>query len=117
MRTASCSASCMAGWSRPGPATLQRARCRPHAKPAPAKLVIGSGRRSHWPRVLTGSTVADQVLRAAGELPVQVVNVGRPNESNDQMPGNAGEAEASPRPGCLRCPAATWPTLSARLPM
>jgi two-component system, OmpR family, sensor histidine kinase KdpD len=42
------------------------------------QLVIGSRRRSHWSRLLGGSTVADQVLRAAGELPVQVVNVGRP---------------------------------------
>jgi K+-sensing histidine kinase KdpD len=40
------------------------------------QLVIGSPRRSHWSRRLTGSTVADQVLRAAGDLPVQVVNVG-----------------------------------------
>jgi two-component system sensor histidine kinase KdpD len=42
------------------------------------QLVIGSRRRSHWSRLLSGSTVADQVLRAAGDLPVQVVNVGRP---------------------------------------
>ncbi len=42
------------------------------------QLVIGSRRRSHWSRLLSGSTVADQVLRAAGELSVQVVNVGRP---------------------------------------
>lgn len=42
------------------------------------QLVIGSRRRSGWSRLLTGSTVADQVLRAAGDLPVQVVNVGRP---------------------------------------
>jgi two-component system, OmpR family, sensor histidine kinase KdpD len=40
------------------------------------QLVIGSSRRSRWSRLLTGSTVADQVLRAAGDLPVQVVNVG-----------------------------------------
>jgi len=45
------------------------------------QLVIGSGRRSRWPRLLTGSTVADQVLRAAGALPVQVVNVGRPGKT------------------------------------
>jgi two-component system sensor histidine kinase KdpD len=42
------------------------------------QLVIGSRRRSHWSRLLSGSTVADQVLRAAGDLPVQIVNVGRP---------------------------------------
>ena len=45
------------------------------------QLVIGSRRRSHLSRLLTGSTVADQVLRAAGDLPVQVVNVGRPDKA------------------------------------
>ena len=48
------------------------------------QLVIGSRRRSHWSRLLTGSTVADQVLRAAGDLPVQVVNVGRPDKTSDE---------------------------------
>ena len=48
------------------------------------QLVIGSRRRSRWSRLLTGSTVADEVLRAAGDLPVQVVNVGRPDTSSDQ---------------------------------
>ena len=48
------------------------------------QLVIGSRRRSRWSRLLTGSTVADQVLRAAGDLPVQVVNVGRPDPASDQ---------------------------------
>ncbi len=48
------------------------------------QLVIGSRRRSHWPRLLNGSTVADQVLRAAGDLPVQVVNVGRPDKTSDE---------------------------------
>jgi two-component system, OmpR family, sensor histidine kinase KdpD len=48
------------------------------------QLVIGSRRRSRWSRLLTGSTVADQVLRAAGDLPVQVVNVGRPDTTSDQ---------------------------------
>jgi two-component system sensor histidine kinase KdpD len=42
------------------------------------ELVVGSRRRSRWSRVLNGSTVADQVLRAAGDLPVQVVNIGQP---------------------------------------
>jgi hypothetical protein len=41
-------------------------------------------RRSRWSRLLTGSTVADQVLRAAGDLPVQVVNVGRPDKTSDE---------------------------------
>ena len=48
------------------------------------QLVIGSRRRSRWSRLLTGTTVADQVLRAAGDLPVQVVNVGRPDTTSDQ---------------------------------
>jgi len=51
------------------------------------QLVIGSRRRSHFSRLLNGSTVADQVIRTAGELPVQVVNVGRPGKtSNVQRP-------------------------------
>jgi two-component system sensor histidine kinase KdpD len=45
------------------------------------QLVIGSRRRSRWSRLLNGSKVVDQVLRAAGDLPVQVVNVGRPDQS------------------------------------
>jgi len=48
------------------------------------QLVIGARRRSHWSRLLTGSTVADQVLRAAGDLPVQVVNVGQPDKTSDE---------------------------------
>jgi two-component system, OmpR family, sensor histidine kinase KdpD len=47
-----------------------------------AQLVIGSRRRSRWSRLLTGSTVADQVLRLAGDLPIQVVNVGRPDKTS-----------------------------------
>jgi two-component system, OmpR family, sensor histidine kinase KdpD len=42
-----------------------------------SQLVIGSGHRPHWARRLTGSAVSDQVLGMAGDLPVQVVNVGR----------------------------------------
>jgi two-component system, OmpR family, sensor histidine kinase KdpD len=49
------------------------------------QLVIGSRRRSRWSRLLTGVTVADQVLRAAGDLPVQVVNVGRPGKTSDEQ--------------------------------
>jgi two-component system sensor histidine kinase KdpD len=48
------------------------------------QLVIGSRRRSRWSRLLTGSTVADQVLGAAGDMPVQVVNVGRPDKTSDE---------------------------------
>ena len=51
---------------------------------AACQLVIGSRRRSRWSRLLNGSTVADQVLRMAGDLPIQVVNVGRPEETSDQ---------------------------------
>jgi two-component system sensor histidine kinase KdpD len=46
------------------------------------QLVIGLRRRSHWSRLLNGSSVADQVLQAAGDLPVQVVNVGRPDKTS-----------------------------------
>jgi two-component system sensor histidine kinase KdpD len=45
------------------------------------QLVVGSSRRSRWSRLLTGSTVTDQVLHAAGDLPVQVVNVGHPDKT------------------------------------
>lgn len=38
-----------------------------------------------WSRLLTGSTVADQVLRVAGDLPVQVVNVGQPDKPSDEL--------------------------------
>jgi two-component system sensor histidine kinase KdpD len=56
------------------------------------QLVIGASRRSRWSRLVTGSTV-DQVLRAAGDLPVQVVNVGRP----DQTSGDWGPAKHDAR--------------------
>jgi two-component system sensor histidine kinase KdpD len=46
------------------------------------QLVIGSRRRSRWSHLLNGSTVADLVLRAAGDLPVQVVNVGQPDKTS-----------------------------------
>jgi two-component system sensor histidine kinase KdpD len=65
------------------------------------QLVIGSRRRSRWPRLLSGSTLADQVLRAAGDLPVQVVNVGRPDKASRDWqhphaaPAAAAEPEAS----------------------
>jgi two-component system sensor histidine kinase KdpD len=54
------------------------------------QLVIGSRRRSRWSRLLNGSAVADQVLGAAGDLPVQVVNVGRPHTTSARWrPGDA----------------------------
>jgi two-component system, OmpR family, sensor histidine kinase KdpD len=65
------------------------------------QLVIGSRRRPRWPRLLSGSTLADQVLRAAGDLPVQVVNVGRPDKTSREWhhqhaaPGAAAEPAAS----------------------
>jgi two-component system, OmpR family, sensor histidine kinase KdpD len=49
-------------------------------QPVAAQLVIGAHRRSRWPRLLNPATVADAVLRDAGDLPVQVVNVGRPDK-------------------------------------
>ncbi len=65
------------------------------------QLVIGSRHRSHWSRLLNVSTVADQVLRAAGDLPVQVVNVGRPDKTSHEWrhqritPGSTPEPEAA----------------------
>ena len=53
-------------------------------KAGACQLVIGSRRRSRWSRLLNGSTVADQVLSAAGDLPVQVVNVGRSGKTSDE---------------------------------
>jgi two-component system, OmpR family, sensor histidine kinase KdpD len=55
-------------------------------KAGAAQLVVGSRRRSHLSRLLSGSTVADQVLRMAGDLPVQVVNIGRPDDASSQRP-------------------------------
>ena len=65
--------------SDPASGLLQAAR-----QAGACQLVIGSRRRSHWSRLLNGSTVADRVLRAAGDLPVQVVNVGRPEKASDE---------------------------------
>jgi phosphoenolpyruvate synthase/pyruvate phosphate dikinase len=50
------------------------------------QLVIGSRHRSRWPRLPNESTVADEVLRAAGGLPVQVVNVGRQEKASHEWP-------------------------------
>ncbi len=47
-----------------------------------AQLLVGSRRRSHLSRLLTGTTVADQVMRMSGDLPVQVVNVGQPDSAS-----------------------------------
>jgi two-component system, OmpR family, sensor histidine kinase KdpD len=60
------------------------------------QLVIGSHRRSHWPRLLRGSTVADQVLRSAGDLSVQVVNVGRPDKTSHEWPRPRQHARQHP---------------------
>jgi two-component system, OmpR family, sensor histidine kinase KdpD len=60
------------------------------------QLVIGSHRRSHWPRLLRGSTVADQVLRSAGNLSVQVVNVGRPDKTSHEWPRPRQHARQHP---------------------
>jgi len=49
-----------------------------------AQLVIGARRRSRWSRLLSGSTVADRVLRLAGDLAVQVVNVGQPDKTSSE---------------------------------
>jgi two-component system, OmpR family, sensor histidine kinase KdpD len=49
------------------------------------QLVIGSPSGSRWMQWLRGFTVG-QVLRAAGDLPVQVVNVGQPKPTNADEP-------------------------------
>jgi K+-sensing histidine kinase KdpD len=60
------------------------AMIRAARKAGACQLVIGSRRRSRWSRLLNGSTVADQVLRAADDLPVQVVNVGHSDKTTDE---------------------------------
>ena len=73
----------------PASGLIQAAR-----KAGACQLLIGSHRRSRWSRLLNGSTVADQVLRAAGDLPVQVVNVGRPAKTGDEwrpLPARSAE--------------------------
>jgi two-component system sensor histidine kinase KdpD len=62
------------------------------------QLVIGTRRRSHWSRLLNGSTVADQVVRAAGDLPVQVVNVGRPDKDSSEWV-SLPQSRAAPNAG------------------
>jgi two-component system sensor histidine kinase KdpD len=58
------------------------------------QLVIGSRRRSRWSRLLNGSALADQVLRAAGDLPVQVVNVGQPDQASQEWHRQHGNTTA-----------------------
>jgi len=58
---------------------LQAAR-----QPDDAQLVVGARRRSRWPRLLNGATVADHVVREAGDLPVQVVNIGQLDKNSDK---------------------------------
>jgi two-component system sensor histidine kinase KdpD len=67
--------------------------CDAARQPGYAQLVIGAQRRSRW-RLLNGSTVADQVLRDAGDLPVQVVNVGRPDKDKDEDKASRATREA-----------------------
>jgi two-component system sensor histidine kinase KdpD len=76
----------------PAPGLIRAAR-----KAGACQLVIGTRRRSRWSRALSGSTVADQVLRAAGDLPVQVVNVGRPGKTSDQWRPPAHDARQPSR--------------------
>jgi two-component system sensor histidine kinase KdpD len=66
-----------------------------------SQLVVGSRGRSRWSRILCGSTVAE-LLREAGELPVQVVNVGRssgPRRESGGDDSHALSAFSTPRPG------------------
>jgi two-component system, OmpR family, sensor histidine kinase KdpD len=64
-------------------------------KAGATQLVIGSRHRSRWTRLLAGSTVANRVLSAAGDLPVQVVNVGRPDKTSDEPRQEATSDETS----------------------
>ncbi len=76
------------------------------------QLVIGSRRRSRWSRLLNGSTVVDQVLRVAGDLPVQVVNVGRPDTTSDEWHHLDAPRATPPIAGRWRpslVPAPRWP--------
>ena len=65
------------------------------------QLVIGSRHRWRLSRLLNGSTVTEQVLRAAGDLPVQIVNVGRPDKTSREWrrqhisQGSTAEPEAA----------------------
>jgi two-component system, OmpR family, sensor histidine kinase KdpD len=71
-------------------------------KAGAAQLVVGSRRRSRWSRLLSGSTVADRVLHAAGGLPVQVVNVGQPDKTSSEwrhcQPALAGVHRRAKKP-------------------
>ena len=97
-------AGCLANWAGPyevrsgDPASglIEAAR-----DAGACQLVIGSRHRWRLSRLLNGSTVTEQVLRAAGELPVQVVNVGRPDKTSREWrrqhisPGSAPAPEAA----------------------
>ena len=61
------------------------------------QLVIGSRHRSRWSRLLNGSAVSDQVLREAGDLPVQVVNVGRPDKTSNEWHRPGHDEARQPR--------------------
>jgi two-component system, OmpR family, sensor histidine kinase KdpD len=67
-------------------------------KAGAAQLVIGSRRRSRLSRLLTGSTVADQVLRMAGDLPVQAVNVGQSDDASGAGVARPRREAVSPQP-------------------
>jgi two-component system sensor histidine kinase KdpD len=67
-------------------------------KAGACQLVIGSRRRSRWSRLLNGSTVADHVLREAGDLPVQIVNVGRPDKTSAEWHRQEHDARHHRRP-------------------
>ena len=66
-------------------------------KAGACQLVIGSRRRPRWSRLLNGSTVADQVLRAAGDLPVQIVNIGQPGQGQRRVAPPRTRRPATPQ--------------------
>jgi two-component system, OmpR family, sensor histidine kinase KdpD len=59
-------------------------------QPDDAQLVVGARRRSRWPRLLNGATVADHVVREAGDLPVQVVNLGQSDKISRERRARRG---------------------------
>jgi len=59
-------------------------------QPDDAQLVVGARRRSRWPRLLNGATVADHVVQEAGDLPVQVVNLGQSGKASRERRATRG---------------------------
>jgi two-component system sensor histidine kinase KdpD len=63
-------------------------------KAAASQLVVGCRHRSPWSLRLKGSTVG-RLMRASGDLPVQVVTVGRPSGSSHKSRAEGREERAA----------------------